>query len=347
MKAMVKCSISPPDGWDDYVNAHPAARIFHTGSAINIGLRAFGLETYFLTVSDASGRIAGALPAVVQTLIPWTRTLVSLPFCTYGGPLADDTQSLQALVGGCEQIAALRKVDRIVLRSETAVTSPNRPASLGKVSMVRDLPSTAEDLAGQLGSKLRSQIKRAEKCSPEIKFGSAELLNDFYVVFRSVMRDLGTPVYPRNFFDVVFDALGRSASVVVIYVHGLPVSAAILVHWRTTVEVPWACTLHSMSSTAVNMRLYWELLKLAISKGCTEFDFGRCSPGDGTHRFKAQWGARPRQLHWYAWSPSSGAQMTHALDARSRLGGMSQLWSKLPAPVANWLGPRISARLPW
>lgn len=347
MTATFRCSSSQPDGWDDYVNAHPAARIFHTGRAINIGLRAFGLETYFFTASDASGRISGVLPAVVQTLIPWTRTLVSLPFCTYGGPLADDTQSLQALIGGCEQIANLRKVDRIVLRSEKAVTTLNRPASLGKVSMVRDLPSTAEDLAGQLGSKLRSQIKRAEKCSPEIKFGSAELLNDFYVVFRSVMRDLGTPVYPRNFFDVVFDALGRSASVVVIYVHGLPVSAAILVHWRTTVEVPWACTLHSMSSTAMNMRLYWELLKLAISKGCTEFDFGRCSPGDGTHRFKAQWGARPRQLHWYAWSPSSGAQMTHALDARSRLGGMSQLWSKLPAPVANWLGPRISARLPW
>ena len=40
------------------------------------------------------------------------------------------------------------------------------------------------------------------------------------------------------------------------------------------------------------------------------FNFGRCSPGGGTHRFKQQWGGRDVPLHWYQ----------HARDGARQLG---------------------------
>lgn len=340
-------SESAPDGWDDYVLAHPDAHAFHTAAAVRIGAEAFGLRTHYLTVRSRYDRITGVLPLVEQMLIPWTRTLVSLPFCTYGGPLADDEETLRVLVDGAEQVAKERNASRIVLRHVSEMPCIKHPVSLNKVSMVLELPETREQLARQLGSKLRSQIKRAERLVPEVMVGNAELLDDFYTVFRSVMRNLGTPVYPRLFFDVVADALRNTASVLVIRVNGKPVSAAVLVQWRDVIEVPWAGTLHSMNPTAVNMRLYWELLQLAVTRGCRAFDFGRCTRDAGTYRFKAQWGAQPLQLQWHAWQPGSAAE---AGGPSSALGGSTiaaRLWSKLPESVASWLGPRISARLPW
>jgi hypothetical protein len=67
----------------------------------------------------------------------------------------------------------------------------------------------------------------------------------------------------------------------------------------------------------------------------------------GTYRFKAQWGAQPMQLYWYSWEPGGARQPVHATEVRSRLETVLNLWSKLPLPVANLLGPRISHRLPW
>ena len=39
--------------------------------------------------------------------------------------------------------------------------------------------------------------------------------------------------------------------------------------------------------------------------------------------------------------------VTGMLDQRSRLESAVKVWSKLPLPLANRLGPLISSRLPW
>jgi FemAB-related protein (PEP-CTERM system-associated) len=341
------CSESAPADWDDYVLAHPDAHAFHSAAAVRIGAEAFGLRTHFVTLRGTDGRLCGALPLVEQTIIPWTRTLVSLPFCTYGGPLADDDSALTTLVDATEQVARERRARRIVLRHARPMPVIDHPESLEKVSMVLELPDDSAELGRRLGSKLRSQIKRAERVNPEVRLGHTELLDEFYPVFCNVMRDLGTPVYPRRFFEAVLQALGERAGVVVIRVAGEPVSGAITVQWRDMMEVPWAGTLHRMNPAAANMRLYWELLRLAVARGCRRFDFGRSSRDAGTYRFKAQWGAQPMQLHWHSWEPGGARQPVPATEVRSRLDAVVNLWSKLPLPVANRLGPRISHRLPW
>ena len=47
------------------------------------------------------------------------------------------------------------------------------------------------------------------------------------------------------------------------------------------------------------MLLYWTFLAFAADNGYGQFDFGRSTPGEGTYRFKSQWGAEPHQLYWY------------------------------------------------
>ena len=47
------------------------------------------------------------------------------------------------------------------------------------------------------------------------------------------------------------------------------------------------------------MLLYWAFMERAVHERLTLFNFGRCTPGAGTHRFKRQWGSRDEQLWWY------------------------------------------------
>lgn len=336
-----------PADWDGYVQSHVEARPFHMSSAVRIGADAFGFRAHFLTVRHPNGALRGVLPLVEQTLIPWTRALVSLPFCTYGGPLADDDDAVLTLLEGAEAVARARHARRIILRNARRMPAIPNEANLEKVSMILELPDSIEELARGLGSKLRSQIKRAERIDPEVCWGRGELVRDFYEVFCSVMRDLGTPVYPRRFFDTVVRALGDRASVAVIRVAGRPVSGAVVVRWHAGLEVPWAGTLHSMNKDAVNMRLYWELLQYAIDRGCKTFDFGRSSRGVGTYRFKSQWGCTPVQLHWHSWEPSSTRSPSRLAGSGIGTAAATAVWRKLPLSVANWIGPIVSPRLPW
>ena len=338
---------APPGDWDAYVTAHKDASAWQLAAAVGIGGQCFGLRSFFLSARDADGRLCGVLPVVEQRLVPWTRCLVSLPFCTYGGALADDDAALAALLHGAEELAGTRGAERIMLRHSRPMPSISWAQSLDKVSMVLELPDSLEGLQKKLGSKLRSQIRRAERENPEVRIGGAELLADFYPVFCSVMRDLGTPVYPLRFFAAVCTALQSRVSVVVVYLGGEPVAGAILVQWRDGMEVPWAATLGRVKGLSINMRLYWELLQLALSRGCTSFDFGRSSVDAGTYRFKSQWGAQPVQLHWHSWSQAGGDAVADQKDGRSRLELAVRLWSRMPLPVANWLGPIISPNLPW
>jgi len=337
----------PPPGWDAYVAAHADGGPFHLAEAALIGQRSFGLPVHFLSVRRADGSLGGVLPLVEQLLIPRTRCLVSLPFCTYGGPLADDEAALDALIETAVELARERRAARMVIRRASDTPAIPWPASLDKVSMVLPLPDTKEELARRLGSKLRSQIRRSDRETPVLRTGRRELLADFYAVFCSVMRDLGTPVYPRCFFESVLGALEEHVLLAVVYLRDRPVSGAFLVQWRDTLEIPWAATLHEVNRLSVNMRLYWEVLQLAIARGCRRFDFGRCTPGSGTYRFKAQWGAHPVQLYWQAWPADAREPAAAALGNRSRFDVAVKLWSRLPLWMANALGPHISPRLPW
>ena len=97
-------------------------------------------------------------------------------------------------------------------------------------------------------------------------------------------------------------------------------------------------------SVAPNMQLYWAFLEQAIARGARMFDFGRCTPGGGTHHFKRQWGGVDVPLPWAQWSPH-GIRATPSPE-RPVYRVAVALWKRLPMFVTNRLGPRLAKRLP-
>jgi FemAB-related protein (PEP-CTERM system-associated) len=227
-------------------------------------------------------------------------------------------------------------------RSEPTLDWPSRNE---KVAMVLDLPDTEEALWRGLGSKLRSQIRRPQKEGASVRTGSAELLTDFYVVFARNMRDLGTPVYPKHFFEALLRAFPSEAKLHVVYLNDAPVAAGFVLAHRSTLEIPWASSLRRANRAGVNMLLYWSALRDAVARGFCYFDFGRSTKESGTQRFKSQWGARTQQLLWHYWLPA-GKPLPGLTPSNPRYRTAIALWRRLPVSVANVLGPHIVRHLP-
>ena len=92
------------------------------------------------------------------------------------------------------------------------------------------------------------------------------------------------------------------------------------------------------------MWLYWSFMYEMIRRGMHQFNFGRCTPGSGTHRFKQQWGGKDLPLPWCESASGSRAATPSPGDAKFAWG--PRLWRFLPLPVANRLGPRVVRYLP-
>ncbi len=201
----------PAPGWDAYVARHPRASAYHTAAWPQAVATLFGLESYYLAAVGSDGQLSGVLPLVRQRSLLFGDRLTSLPYFNYGGALADDPQTCATLMDRAEALGRDLGVRQIECR-DVEPPPVNWPLRKDKVTLVLELPDTVAALDKQLGSKLRSQVKRATREQPEVRFGGAELLDDFYGPFCEVMRDLGTPVYPRRFFETLLRAVPQACT---------------------------------------------------------------------------------------------------------------------------------------
>lgn len=337
----------PSPDWDAFVKARPAASVYLRGGWSLLAQEVFGHDPHFIEARDHAGALCGVLPVVRQKSLLFGNFATSLPFFNYGGALADDEQVALQLMERARVLAQDLGCRYLELRD-----AEPRPGGwqvrTDKVTMILDLPADAAALSRQLGSKLRSQVKRADRESPSLRVGGAELLKDFYEVFCHTMRDLGTPVYPRRFFDALFRAFPDECLLVVVDRAGKPAAAGFLILADGRAEIPWAACREDAKPAGFNMKLYWEVLMAVIERGCRQFDFGRSTTDSGTYRFKKQWGARPMQLYWHRWERDADPAKAGVPAKEGRLMRYAtSAWQKLPLRVANALGPLVSPSLPW
>src|SRR5689334_18907284 len=124
-----------PQGWDEFVAAHPRATAWHRAEAVAIGQRAFGLDTFYLHAHDAAGRLTGVLPLVEQSSLLFGRFLSSVPFFTYGGVLAQDAGVAAALAAKAGELARERRARHVELRHDAPLDGLPLPERLDKISM--------------------------------------------------------------------------------------------------------------------------------------------------------------------------------------------------------------------
>lgn len=331
-----------PAEWDAFVRSRPDWTHFHLAGWRDVIGEVFGHECVYLAARARDGALAGVLPLVRVKSMMFGHYLVSMPFLNYGGPLGSDA-AVAALVQEAVELARADGARLLELRSMHELPVP-LPVSHRKLTVLLDLPPGDPDALWRgLGGKLRSQIRRPQKEGVTVRFGRDQL-DAFYEVFSHHMRDLGTPTQSRRFFAAILDRFGDDVWVGTASIGDRPIAVGCGFRWRDEFEMTWASSLLAWKRLAPNMLLYWTFMERASREGVATFNFGRCSPGSGTHAFKRQWGSRDVPLWWYQ-HVDGRARGTPSPDDAAYAWG-PRLWKRLPARVATALGPSIVRGIP-
>jgi FemAB-related protein (PEP-CTERM system-associated) len=327
---------------DDYVAGHPEAELFHRPQwslAVEEGCRQRG---HYLIAEDGRG-LTGCLPLIEIRSPLFGNAMVSVGFGTGGGPIADDKATATRLLAAGWELAGRRACRSLELRG--GPVPEGWAAQTGVYADFRkELPQGDEAILRAMKRRHRS-IRRAREFDLEVRIGSGDADRALHhAVYGEMVRNLGSPVYPRSLFAAMLDRFGADADIVTVLKDGRPLASALNFYFRGTVMPFWGGGTAASRDYSASEMMYYQVMCHAARRGCTAFDFGRSKVGTGTYAFKENWGFEPRPLV-YAVRTMDGAapRSVNPLDPKYRL--QVALWKKLPLPLANRIGPHIARGL--
>jgi len=336
--------------WNSFTSQHAQASPYHHFAWKKTIEKAYGHQCYYLIAENSEQEIVGVLPSV--SIIPpfIAGKLCALPFCDLGASLVTDDLIEEQLIDKGSNITLQHKLSVFEYRaSQRYDLHKDHTEDLSKdqkVRMLLELPGSSEELLASFKAKLRSQIKKAVKNGLTVELGqSDQLINEFYDVFTCNMKDLGSPTHSKSWFKEIKNNYMKDMIVSVIKHEGKPVGAGIVLFNGTIAAIPWASTKREYNRLSPNMLLYWSLLEYTTDHGYRVFDFGRSSYGEGTFKFKRQWGARPVPLKWQTFSNKGNKISANSglmPSNKNRIRTITEsIWRKLPLPATTLIGPKL------
>jgi serine/alanine adding enzyme len=329
--------------WDSYVDDHPDRTFAHRFGWGEVLAESFGTRPfYFIARQNAS--VVGVLPTAYMKSLIFGKFLISLPWLDYGGPLADSDIIATQLIDKAAATAAELDCRFLEMRA-VRKPLPGLVEKTDKRQFWLDLSPGEEAVWKSFDAKNRNQVRKAEKAGLRVEFGGRERLDEFYRVFATNMRDLGTPVWPKALFESIFRHFPDDTELAIVKLDQTSVAAALLLHYQKHSAVPSASAYRKFLNLCPNNILYWEIIKRCIGRGSAIFDFGRSSEGAGTYRFKKQWVDPPVDQIWqYRLLTITSLPELNPGNPKFKLA--ISVWQRLPLPIANFLGPKIVTKLP-
>jgi FemAB-related protein (PEP-CTERM system-associated) len=327
---------SADDGWRKVVDRAEHATLAHSDRWFETFRRAYGHTPLYLRAEDAEGQTA-VLPAYVVRRPLGRPVVTSMPFLDAGGPCGSKDLA-GSLVGRLVVEAARVGAARVELRCPQPFALDVVP-STQKVNLVLPLPGDPDRLWRGLDAKVRNQVRKAERSGLALEFGGPDHLDSFYSCFAANMRDLGSPVHSRGFFDAIFGSFGTDARTVLVRHGPTVVGGLVALSFKDRLVVPWASALRQYQALCPNMLMYWGVLRRGCEEGFACFEFGRSTRGSGTYNFKRQWGAIEESLFWYTIALRGRASALSGDERRREK--FARLWRRLPLRVSRWVGPGL------
>ncbi len=327
--------------WDEYVQHTPAATFFHRSGWKAVLERAFGHNCYFLYAQD-DGKIVGVLPLSQVKSALFGNTLSALPFCVYGGIVADNEQAAQGLRQEACRLAESLKVDALEMRNREA-SAANWPVKELYYTFRKAIDPSNDVNLKAIPNRQRAMVRKGieEGLLSEWDQGVERL----YRVYSESVRNLGTPVFSMRYLRILWEVFGADCSVLMITHDEQDVAAVLSFYFRDEV-IPYygGSTSEARTVKGVNHFMYWELMRRSSEQGYRLFDFGRSKAGTGPYSFKKNFGFEPQALPYEYYLVTSDIMPdVNPLNPRYRL--MINVWSKLPLPVANFVGPFLARSL--
>ncbi|MCB1821430.1 MAG: FemAB family PEP-CTERM system-associated protein, partial [Candidatus Competibacteraceae bacterium] len=195
--------------WDAFVDACPEATFFHRAGWAEVLRQAFGHKAHFL-YAEADGVIQGILPLGHIRSLLFGNALISTPFCVLGGAVGGES-ACAALETAAIDLAQSLGVDHLELR-HAQPRHPNWPAKRELyVNFRRTIDPDPEVNLKAIPRKQRAMVRKGIETGlqGEIDAGVERL----YLAYSESVRNLGTPVFSRRYFEVLKSVFGPDCEV--------------------------------------------------------------------------------------------------------------------------------------
>ena len=324
--------------WDAFVLRTPQSTFFHRAGWKQVLERSFGHATHFL-YAERRGAIEGVLPLLHIRSRIFGNSLISLGFCVYGGPVATSAEAADALDRRARALADDLGVSHIEYRSMEPLTIANAvERSALYVTFRKPIDPDPEKNLLSVPRKQRAMVRKGQKhgLRSEIDVDCRRL----HRIYSESVRNLGTPVFSRRYFEELRRTFGEDCDVLVVSKDGEPLSAVMNFYFRDQVLPYYGGGTPAAREVAANDFMYWEVMRRSSERGFRLFDFGRSKRGTGAFDFKRNWGFAPEPLRYY-FVMRRGDKPPDLNPLNRRMRPFVAAWKRLPLPIANTLGPHI------
>lgn len=327
------------EAWDAFVGRHPDSTFFHRFGWRRLLADTLGHEDRYLAAWRGDS-LAGLLPLAGVRSRLFGSSLTSLPFCAYGGPLADGADAADVesgLVAAAVDAARALRLGRLELRGLRSFSA--QAPRLALYSTFRaPIPAELDSMKG-IPQKRRNVVRRA--LSMGLQTVVDRDADRFHELYAENARAHGTPALGRGFFRALLAAFPRDSDILrVTDAQGRDLSAILSFYHRGEVLASFAGEVARARQTNANDFKYWSLMRHAVARGCTRFDFGRSKAGTGSFAFKRLWGFEPQALHYeFPYLPSGRVPQNNPSNPRYRAAIAT--WKRLPRAVVDRVGPLL------
>jgi len=332
--------LTPPSApaWDAFVRSRSDGTFFHLAAWRGVIETAFRHRTHY-AFAERDGAITGVLPlAHVRTLL-FGSTLVSVPFCVYGGPLSVDEESAAALEAHAAALLKQTHAAAVEFRFRDGAGGNQwvpRPALYE--TFRKPITADAERNMKAIPRKQRAMVRKGLQNGLISTVGHD--VRRMHHVYAESVRNLGTPVFSRRYFEILAATFRDSCDVVTVMEGETPIAAVLNFYYGEEVLPYYGGGSERARKSAGNDFMYWEVMRRAAERGCRLFDFGRSKIGTGAHAFKRNWGFEPTPLA-YRYKLRPGTKMPDQSPLNPKYRPFIAAWKRLPLPVAKAVGPYI------
>ncbi len=329
--------------WDDFVCLSRSGSFFHTIAWKTVIEKCFGYAPWYF-LAESEGDVKGVLPLFLVNKPFRGKVLISVPFGVYGGICADSSEAAQLLKRKGESLSQELGVDFLELR-HVDMLELDLPVKDLYYTFSREIYDGEEKNMKAIPRKQRRMVRQGINHQLEAKIGGKEFLKEFYDIYSTSLRNLGTPAFPYRYFEILLDELGDKCKILTVW-HQNQMAAGVMTFCYQDQLLPYyGGGLPEFLRYAVYDFMYWELMRFGWEHGYKVFDFGRSKEGTGAYDFKRHWGFEPKPLHYQYYLPGGGA-IPNISPTNPKFQPFISAWKKLPLPVANVIGPQIIKYLP-
>ena len=327
--------------WDQFIQDHSSGTFFHKAAWGSVLSRAFK-HTPLYAYAERDGAITGVLPLVHVKSVLFGNSLMSSPFCVYGGPISADAESALALDEYAINAMARTRASLIEYRFRELPDSDGFQDWSSRDDLYVTFRRTIETEQAvnfkNIPRKQRAMVRKGiERGLQSVVTSDIAALHGIYA---ESVRNLGTPVFSRKYFEILKEVFRDCMDIVAVLDGERAVAAVLNFYDRGEVLPYYGGGTADARAVAGNDFMYWEVMRRAAIRGCTLFDFGRSKVGTGAFSFKKNWGFMPQPLyHRFKLRPGMDIPDHNPLNPKYRL--FIAGWKRLPLPVANRLGPMI------